>query len=102
MAYYSTVLAAGVPLQFKQITVSTAAVGLSAPQGANAVVIITETDNIRWRDDGTAPTSTVGMICTALNVIQLEDATQIANFQAIRDQSAATDVTLNCSFYAKK
>lgn len=93
---------AGVPLQFKQVTVSTAAVGLTPPSTANAVIIITETDTIRWRDDGTDPTSTVGMPCTAYNVIQLEDPTQIANFRAIRDTSASSDVTLNCSFYVKK
>jgi hypothetical protein len=32
------------------------------PNGANFVMMQSETQNIRWRDDGAAPTTTVGML----------------------------------------
>lgn len=49
-----------VPLGYQQITLS-AATGLTVPAGANVAVISVETAGLRWRDDGTNPTSSIGM-----------------------------------------
>lgn len=49
-----------VPLGYQQITALTASTALTVPVGAGAVMIVPETQAVRWRDDGTAPTATVG------------------------------------------
>lgn len=46
---------------FQQITPLTSAQSLTVPAGARVAVIHAEAQVIRWRDDGTAPTATVGM-----------------------------------------
>lgn len=50
------------PLGYQQITVLSAAVGLTVPQGAQRARIQAQTQSVRWRDDGTNPTGTVGML----------------------------------------
>jgi hypothetical protein len=49
------------PLGVVQITALSAAKGLTVPAGANVAVIIPEAQAVRYRDDGTAPTATVGI-----------------------------------------
>lgn len=49
------------PLGIVQITALSAAKGLTVPAGANVAVISPETQAVRYRDDGTAPTATVGI-----------------------------------------
>ena len=43
-------------------TVTAAAALLTVPSNARMAVICSEAQNVRWRDDGIAPTATVGMI----------------------------------------
>jgi hypothetical protein len=56
-----------VPLGYCQITLGADAVGFAAactnglPASANVAVISVETAAVRWRDDGTAPTASIGM-----------------------------------------
>lgn len=55
-------------LGYQQITAGSlgSAVGFaSVPASASAALIYVEAGNIRWRDDGTAPTATVGMPVSA-------------------------------------
>lgn len=57
-------------LGYQQITSLSASTALTVPTGgdgqvATLVVIRVETQGVRWRDDGTAPTSSVGMPLTA-------------------------------------
>jgi hypothetical protein len=58
----------GAPLGFQHITVTTTAQGLTRPPGAVSALIISELDPanavcfFRVRDDGVAPTATVGML----------------------------------------
>lgn len=47
---------------YQAISDLTTAVGLTVPAGASRVVISAEGGDIRWRDDGSNPTSTVGML----------------------------------------
>jgi len=48
-------------LGYQQITSLSASTGLTVPTGATMALITPETQAIRWRDDGTAPTASVGM-----------------------------------------
>lgn len=51
---------APIPLGYEQITNLAAAVGLTVPAGTRLVLVIPETQAVRWRDDGTNPTASVG------------------------------------------
>lgn len=48
------------PLGYQQITDLSAAVGLTIPTGAILALIQPETQAVRWRDDNTNPTASVG------------------------------------------
>lgn len=85
------------PVGYKQITVSTAGVGLSAPTNAKRAVIYVEAQPIRWRDDAVAPTSSVGVLIAAAASFELQSSQSINGFKAIR--SGGTDATLNVVFY---
>ena len=50
------------PLGYQQITSLASATSLTVPTGANKVVIRGETQSIRYRDDGTSPTATIGQL----------------------------------------
>lgn len=90
----------GVPVGYRQVSVSTVAVGLGTiPTGANRALITVETDNIRWRDDSTPPTATVGMFVQQTQAFELSGPASISQFKAIRDTNATSDVILNINFY---
>lgn len=48
-------------LGYQQLTPLSAAAALTVPTGATFAVISAEAGDARWRDDGSAPTGTVGM-----------------------------------------
>jgi hypothetical protein len=48
-------------LGYQQITSLSSATGLTIPQGTTLALIVPETQNVRWRDDGADPTASVGM-----------------------------------------
>ena len=85
-----------VPLGFQQLdaTALSAAVGLTVPPGANYALLIAETAGVRWRDDGTAPTSSVGMLIA-------QDATleYSGNLSMIKFIAASGSPLLNVSYY---
>jgi len=88
--------APAVPLGYLQITGPTGAVNPfgTIPTGATYAIIQPVTQGISWRDDGTSPTTTVGMTVPAGGEL-LYDGT-LATFRMI--QLAATSV-VNVSFY---
>lgn len=45
---------------YQQIAVNTAQ-SLTVPTGATSAIIVPEGQDVRWRDDGSAPTTSVGM-----------------------------------------
>lgn len=55
---------AGVPAGFQQLSPA-AATGLTVPQGGATLAVIVSAASFTWRDDGTAPTATVGMVWPA-------------------------------------
>lgn len=54
---------------YQQITSLSSAVGLTVPAGAKKAVIEAESQSVRWRDDGTNPTTSVGHVLYPGNVL---------------------------------
>ena len=85
------------PKGYQQLTVSTTAVGLTLPTGAQRAVIHIEAQPIRYRDDGTDPTSTVGVLVKADVSFELNSLLSLRQFKAIR--SGSVDATVNVVYY---
>lgn len=83
-------------LGYEQKTVSTSAVTLTVAAGANYCLIEVQDDSVRFRDDGTAPTSSVGMPLASGQSIEYDG--QPEDLQFIRSGSA--DAKLNVLYYA--
>ena len=83
------------PLGYVQITSLSAAVGLgTVPDGARIALIHAEAKDVRWRDDGTDPTSTVGM-----TLVAGADFLYTGDFSAIKFIETAASAKLNVSYY---
>lgn len=82
-------------LGYQQLTGISAATGLTVPTGANYALIQAEAQSIRWRDDGTNPTASVGMIITANQYIEYTG--NLATFKAIEVTGGAI---VNVSYYS--
>ena len=88
---------------YESVTVSTTSVGLTLARFINTVPAVTgaiisvDTAPIRWRDDGTAPTSSEGhfAIPTGEPII-ITHPTRLNNFRTIRQ--ASTDATIRVSY----
>lgn len=78
---------------YESLTVSSTAVGIddSVRDGRDRALITVEADQIRFRTDGPAPTSSEGHLVDAGSSIILESAEELVNFKAIR---VTTDATL--------
>lgn len=74
------------------VLISTCSGGI--PGGATMAYITPETAAIRWRDDGTAPTTTVGYPVSAGN--QLAYMGNLATLQVIAQSGTST---VNIAFY---
>ena len=87
---------------YQQITDLSSAVGLTvpvlAPDGSNQkptfALIICETQGIRWRDDGTSPSASVGMILAAGVPLQYD-----GDLNKIKFIEQAASAKLNVSYY---
>ncbi len=77
---------------YESITVGTSAVGIAnaTREGRNRALITVETDQIRFRTDGPAPTASEGHLVDAGASIILESAPELVNFKAIRVTADAT------------
>lgn len=82
-------------LGYQQITSLSASTALTVPTGATMALIVADTQGVRWRDDGTAPTASVGMPL-AVGVSLSYDG----DLKAIRFIQQAASATLNVSYYA--
>lgn len=72
---------------FETVTVGTTAIGVTASSGDNVAhraVMTVETAQIRFRYDGTDPTSTVGHLANVGDRLTLEGRANIRRFRAIR------------------
>lgn len=89
------------PLGYAQATDLDPAIGLpgvgdpaAIPAGADAALIVAEAQAVRWRDDGTAPTATVG-VPLAVGV----ELFYAGNLSAIRFFEQAGGAKLNVTYY---
>jgi len=92
---------------FDQITVAATAIGLTVANirgygsnrfAAEKVIVIVETAPIRWRDDGTDPTSSVGMVANPSTILTFDNRDRIEKFRAIR--TGSTSATLSVTYLA--
>lgn len=82
-------------LGYQQITSLGSAVGLTVPQGATLALIVPETQNVRWRDDGTNPTASVGMPIFVGASLSYD-----GDFNKIKFIEETASAKLNISYYA--
>ena len=80
----------------EQLTISTSVISLTVPKLAKMAVITVEDEPIRYRDDGTAVTASVGTLIKADgSVVVCGKAMDTIGF--IRD--GGTDATINVNYY---
>lgn len=85
------------PKGYEQVTVSTTAVALTVPSGATKAVVKVVAQPARFRDDGVAPTSAVGFLLAADDVLEIYgDSLRQASF--IR--SGGTNAVLEVLYYS--
>lgn len=86
------------PLGYQQITVLTGATALTVPAGAQRALVQCQVASVRWRDDGTNPTGTVGMLLgatTGAGDYLLYDG----DLAAIKFIETAINAVLNVAYY---
>lgn len=82
-------------LGYQQITSLSVSAGLTVPSGATMAIIIPGVQNVRWRDDGTAPTASVGMPLPVGATLTYD-----GDLNKIRFIEEAASAKLNVSYYA--
>jgi len=82
-------------LGYQQITSLSSSTGLTVPSGATLAVVIPEAYAVRWRDDGTAPTGSVGMPLAIGTTLSYD-----GDLSRIRFIEQAASAKLNVSYYA--
>ena len=82
-------------LGYQRITSLSASTGLTVPSGATLALIVPETQNVRWRDDGTAPTASVGMPIFVGASLSYD-----GDLNRIRFIEETASAKLNISYYA--
>lgn len=92
-----------VAFAFEEISVSSTAIGFTAAtafpdgrKGADMAVVTIEDDAIRYRDDGLAPTATVGHPAAVNTSLTVCGAASLKRFLAIRQ---TTDADINVTYY---
>ena len=82
---------------YQQMSVTTV-VGLTSPPAqATYAIIIPETNGIRWRDDGTDPTATVGMPVAAGSTLVYD-----GDLSKIKIVSQTGTATVNVSYFVHR
>jgi hypothetical protein len=82
-------------LGYQQIILLSSATGLIVPQGATLALIVPETQNVRWRDDGTDPTASVGMPIFVGASLSYD-----GDFNRIKFIETTASAKLNVAYYA--
>lgn len=83
------------PLKYEQLTSLASATALTVPEGARFALVQAETQAVRWRDDGTDPTGTVGVKIVVDAVLEYH-----GDLTKIRFIEAAASAKLSVSYYA--
>ncbi len=87
------------PFAYQQITSLSAATALTVPAPTNSVpatlaLIQAETQSVRWRDDGTNPTASVGMVLAAGETLPYT-----GDLTKLRFIETTASAKLNVSYY---
>jgi hypothetical protein len=83
-------------LGYQQYDSLGSATGLSnIPQGATLALIVPESQNVRWRDDGDNPTASVGMPIFVGTSLSYD-----GDFNKIKFIQETASAKLNISYYA--
>lgn len=82
-------------LGYEQNTTLNTAKALTVPGGAQRALIQATGQNVRWRDDGTDPTATVGMQLAAGDSLFYT-----ADLSALKVIEEAASAKLNVTYYA--
>lgn len=80
---------------YQQITSLSSATLLTVPAGSTLAVIEAESQAVRWRDDGTNPTSSVGHVLNPGDVYVYR-----GNLGGIKFIEVTTSAKLSVSYYA--
>lgn len=83
------------PVGYEQITDVSSAVGFTIPAGTSHVIVNVEAQAVRWRDDGTDPTASVGMRLEVGDSLEYDSRT-LGTLKFIEEVSGAI---LNVSYY---
>lgn len=83
---------------YEALTVGSSATGISAATLADMAICtaVLETAEVRWRNDGTAPTSTVGTPIAVGTAIAFDNITDARSAQFIRTSSTSGVLHVNC------
>jgi len=88
-----------IPRGYEQIVLSGGATGLTPPtlatRGQPHLALIRTDQDIRWRDDGTPPTATVGVVLLAEEVLLYDG--KVEDIQLIK---VAATATVDISYYS--
>lgn len=82
-------------ISFEQVTGLSAAKGITRPSRANKALIQTESQPVRWRDDGTDPTAAIGMRLLVGETLVYS----VDDFSKIKFIEEAASAKLNISYY---
>jgi len=82
-------------LGYQQITSLSAAAALTVPAGTILAIITPEAQAVRWRDDGTNPTATVGYPLAVGSELRYT----AAQFAALRFIEQTASAKLNIVYY---
>lgn len=82
------------PNGYQQVASLSSAAGLTPVAGSVFAIIQAESQQVRWRDDGTNPTTTVGMVLNPG-----ENLLYNGNLGAIKFIEVTASAKLNVSYY---
>lgn len=82
-------------LGYVQVTGLSAATALTIPAGTALVLVIPQTQAVRWRDDGTSPTASVGYPLAVGSELRYDGA----NMGALKFIEQAASAAINVTFY---
>ena len=81
------------PAGFQRITVLTSSTALTVPATSKLALIQAETQNVRWRDDGTPPTAAIGMLLETGQILVYN-----GDLAAIRFIETTASASLNITY----
>jgi hypothetical protein len=82
---------------YQQMSVTTVVGLTSPPTQSTYAIIIPETNGIRWRDDGTNPTASIGMPVAAGSTFVYD-----GDVSALKIVSQTGTATVNVSYYVSR